>query len=56
MMSIEQLARLAYEIHLKTTRPEARGLTVQPWERLETLYKAAWIAVVQALRAEIAKH
>lgn len=53
MMSIEQLAKRAYETHIQTVNPQRDGRTVQPWERLDTRYKAGWIAAVTAVRKAI---
>lgn len=50
MMSIEQLAKLAYETHVKTVSPQRDGFNAQPWDRLDTRFKAGWIAAVQAVR------
>lgn len=55
MMSVEQLAKLAYETHVKTVDPRRDGFNAQPWDRLETRFKAGWIAAVQAVRTEINK-
>lgn len=51
MMSVEQLARQAYE-----TWALRMGGASPDWQRLDTRHKAAWIAAVQAVRAEMAKH
>ena len=53
MMSVDQLARIAYEAH---GRAAAGRTPAQPWAQLPTPQRAAWIAAVQAVRAEIAKH
>lgn len=56
MIGIDQLAKIAYEAHIRTTNPQRDGFIVQPWERLDTKFRAGWIAAVQAVRAEMAKH
>lgn len=56
MMSIDQLAKIAYEAHIKATDPKRNGFNVQPWEHLDTRFRAGWIAAVQAVRAELARH
>lgn len=53
MISIDQLARIAYETHFRAIvgRPH-----IVPWDHLTTKAKAAWIAAVQAVRTEIERH
>lgn len=53
MTSIDQIARIAYETHVRT---RTRGQLPTPWNSLPTDVKAAWIAAVQAVRAEIERH
>lgn len=52
MMSVEQLAKTAYEAHVRAVAPRM----APTWEQLETHFKAGWIAAVQAVRAELDKH
>lgn len=54
MMSIDQLARIAYETHARTTT--SRTPYTAEWTALPTVQRAAWIAAVQAVRAVLAKH
>lgn len=49
MVSIEELAKRAYEAHFAALR-RTPGL---PWERLDVGNRAAWIASVQAVRRAI---
>lgn len=53
MMSIDQLARIAYEAHGRATSTRSAPT---PWTHLATTQRAAWIAAVQAVRSELAKH
>ncbi len=53
MIPIDQLARIAYEKHAAAViaRPP-----IVPWASIDIKTKAAWIAVVQAVRTEIERH
>ena len=53
MISIDQLARIAYEKQIQATT--GRPPFIQ-WAALDIKAKAAWIAAVQAARTEIERH
>lgn len=55
MISIDQLARVAYEAYAQAqARRLGKQSAIYPWECLKGTEQAAWIASVQALRAELA--
>ena len=55
MISIDQLARIAYESYAKAQlKRHGKSGNIYPWECLQGHEQAAWIASVQAVRAELA--
>lgn len=56
MIGIDQLAKIAYEAWNASRAFNHDIKHVLPWDRLDVRLRAAWIAAVQAVRAEMAKH
>lgn len=54
MISIDQLARAAYEAHIKAVQlATGKAFATQSWEQLDRAWRMGWIAAAQAVRAAI---